>query len=346
MITIDGSLGEGGGQVLRTATALAVVLGKPCKIVRIRANRPKPGLKEQHMQGLLALAGLCNGRVENAFLGSEEIEFHPGDCFENEIEINIKTAGAITLVLQSLAIAATLAKNDIIIKINGGATNTAWSPPIDYTRNVFFPLLEKMGYKTGMEIIRRGFYPKGGARAECVLKPAKNPSNLRIERRGDVKIINGLSLCSNLPKSVAERQKKSAEIVLAAAGYETEIKTEVVSADSPGSALVLYAECENSVIGADALGEIKKSSENVGKEAAEKMINQLKGGFSLDSHAADQVIPYIALGKCESVITTQEITQHTLTNINICEKLLGVKFSVGKNKISVDGRSFDRNRNV
>ncbi|MBI4167408.1 MAG: RNA 3'-terminal phosphate cyclase [Candidatus Aenigmarchaeota archaeon] len=345
MIIIDGSQGEGGGQVLRTATSLAVVLGKPCKITRIRANRPKPGLKEQHMQGLLALADLCNGRVENAFIGSGEIEFYPGDSFEKEIEINIKTAGAVTLVLQSLAIAAAFTENDVRIKINGGATNTAWSPPIDYTRNVFFPLLGKMGYEAAMEIIRRGFYPKGGAEVECVFKPAKNLGNLQIEKCGDVKIINGLSLCANLPKSVAERQKKSAEIILDGAGYETEIQTEAVDSSSPGSALVLYAECENSIIGADALGEIKKSSENVGKEAAEKMISRLKSGFSLDPHAADQVIPYIALGKGESVITTQEITQHTLTNINICEKLLGVKFSVGKNKISVDGL-FRSDRNV
>ena len=346
MIIIDGSQGEGGGQVLRTAAALAAVLGKPCKITGIRANRPKPGLREQHLQGLLAIAKLCNGKVENAFLGPEQIEFYPGKSFEKEIEINIKTAGSITLVLQSLMIAASFAEDNIRIKINGGATNTAWSPPTDYTRNVFFPLLERMGYKADMEIKKRGFYPKGGADVACVLNPAENIRNLRIENRGEVKSIKGLSLCSNLPQSVAERQKEAAENVLVAAGYKTEIKEEVVRSHSAGSALILWADCEDSVLGADVLGEIKKSSENVGKEAAEKMINQLESGFSMDPHAADQIIPYMALAKGPSCITTQEITQHTLTNISICEKLLGVKFSVGKNKISVDGCSFERDRNV
>lgn len=346
MITIDGSQGEGGGQVLRTATALSALLKTPCKIVNIRANRANPGLREQHLQGLLAVAKLCNGSVKNAFAGSKEIEFYPGNIFEKQVEVNIQTAGSITLVLQSLMLAALSAKGNVGIKIRGGATNTSWSPPIDYTINVFFPLLERMGYKADMEIKKRGFYPKGGADVVCVPQPANKLKNLELESRGDVKIIKGVSVCSNLPESVARRQKISAENVLRKAGYETEIKEEVVLSHSAGSSVVLWAECNNSVIGADALGEIKKSAESVGKEAAEKMIMQLQNDFSLDLHAADQIIPYMALAEGESSITTSEITKHVLTNIDICEKMLGVKFSVQENKISVEGCSFSPNGNI
>ncbi|MBI1972121.1 MAG: RNA 3'-terminal phosphate cyclase [Candidatus Aenigmarchaeota archaeon] len=337
MITLDASVGEGGGQVLRTATALAAVLKEPCSIYNIRANRPNPGLREQHLQGLLAVAKLCNGSVKNSFVGSKEIEFYPGDSFEKRVEVNISTAGSVTLVLQSLMIAASPARENVGIKISGGATNTSWSPPVDYTKNVFFPLLGNMGYVADLEVKRRGFYPRGGAETACNLKPAKKLKNIRLEDRGDVKIIRGVSVCANLPGSVAERQRISAENILRKAGYDTEIKEEVVNPDSTGSALVLWAECRNSVLGADALGEIKKSAENVGREAAEKMVAQLQEDFSLDPHASDQIIPYIALAHGESSFTTSEITKHTLTNIGICEKLLGVKFSVGENKISVVG---------
>lgn len=346
MIIVQGDMLEGGGQILRTATALSALSKKPCRIVNIRANRPKPGLREQHLQGLLAVAKLCNGSVKNAFVGSKEIEFYPGNIFEKQVEVSIQTAGSITLVLQSLMTAAAFARDNVEIKIKGGATNTSWSPPADYTRNVFFPLLEKTGYITDLEIKRRGFYPKGGAEIICNLKPVKKLQNICLESRGDVKVIKGVSVCSNLPESVARRQKISAENILRRAGYETEIKEEVVRSHSAGSAAVLWAECNNSVIGADALGEIKKSAENVGKEAAEKMIIQLQNGFSLDLHAADQIIPYIALAEGESSITTSEITEHVLTNIAICEKMLGVKFSVQENRISVEGCSFSPNGNI
>ncbi|MBI3413367.1 MAG: RNA 3'-terminal phosphate cyclase [Candidatus Aenigmarchaeota archaeon] len=346
MITIDGSQGEGGGQVLRTATALSAILKAPCKIFNIRANRPNPGLREQHLQGILAVAKLCSGSVNNAFVGSKEIEFLPGDFLEKEIDVNISTAGSVTLVLQSLALAALPSREEIKIKIKGGATNTSWSPPADYTINVFFPLLEKMGYEAGMEIIRRGFYPKGGAEVVCTVKPPKRLENIKLDSRGEVKIIKGVSVCSNLPESVAERQRTSAESILEKAGYETEITEEVVSSYSAGSALVLWAGCENSILGADALGEIKKSAESVGGEAAKKMVAQLENGFSIDIHAMDQIVPYMALAEGESFVTTKEITGHTSTNINICEKLVGVKFRVDKNKISVVGRDAGAHRNV
>ena len=343
MISIDGSQGEGGGQILRTASALAALLNKPCKIFNIRSKRPNPGLKQQHLQGLLAVSKLCNGRLENAKIGSTEIEFYPGELFSNKLEINIPTAGAITLVLQSLMIPAAFSKEKTTIKIKGGATNTAWSPPIDFTRNIFFPIIKKMGYVTELDINKRGFYPTGGADVSCNLLPPGKLNGLDLQTRGNVKTINGLSICSNLPQHVAERQRKSAESVLQEAGYDFNITDEIVKSSSAGSALVLWAECNNSIIGADSLGEIKKSAEVVGKEAATRLIKELESGSALDIHTTDQLIPYLALGKGKSIVTTSKITSHTLTNINIAEKFLDIKFSVEENFIEVEGLGFKTN---
>ncbi|MFH0890049.1 MAG: RNA 3'-terminal phosphate cyclase [Candidatus Aenigmatarchaeota archaeon] len=358
MITIDGSRGEGGGQLLRTSVALPALTGKPCRIINIRANRPNPGLREQHLQGILAVAKFCGGRVKNAELGATQIEFYPNNEFAEEIVVDIKTAGAITLVLQSLMIPSAFANKNFTIKINGGATNTAWSPAIDYTSNVFIPLLSKLGYNAGLRIIERGFYPRGGAEVECKVNPVKALKNLVLEKRGGVKLIKGISMCANLPAHIATRQRTSAESLLKSSGYEVVITEENVASLSAGSSVVLWAECDNTVIGADALGDITQktsvscarfatqtfetSADKVGSLAAANMLKTLESGFALDQHAADQIIPYIALAKGRSVVTTNEITNHTLANIGISEEFLGVEFETGKNSISVDGCSFGR----
>ncbi len=346
MLAIDGSSGEGGGQVLRTASALSALTGEPCRIFNIRSKRSNPGLREQHLQGLLSVAKLCNGKVENAKLGSTEIMFYPGSGFSNEVGVNIPTAGSVTLVLQSMMVAAAFAKHGTRISIKGGATNTAWSPPADYAANVLFPMLERMGYSANLTINRRGFYPKGGADVVCSLESAEILKSLSVKSRGDVSVINGISLCAGLPKYVAERQKKAAGNLLKDAGYDFAIGESVVGSSCPGSALVLWADCKNSTLGADSLGEIRKPAEKVGEEAAKRLIKELEGGFSLDAHAADQLIPYLALADGSSVVTTSEITPHTLTNIGVAEKILGVKFCLGENEIAVDGCSFKADRNV
>ncbi len=346
MLEIDGSQGEGGGQVLRTASALSAIIGKPCRIFNIRSKRSNPGLREQHLQGLLSLAKLCNGKVGNAKVGSTEIIFYPGNGFSKEIGVNIPTAGAVTLVLQSMMLPAAFAKHNTSISIKGGATNTAWSPPADHITNVLFPMLKRMGYPANLTINSRGFYPKGGADVACSLGSAKVLKPLSIKSRGDVSVVNGISLCAGLSKTVAERQKKAAGNLLKGAGYDFVISESVVGSPCPGSAIVLWADCKNSVLGADSLGEIRKPAEKVGEEAAKRLIKELDGGFSLDAHTADQLIPYMALADGSSVVTTLEITPHTLTNIGVAEKILGVKFCMGENEVSVDGCSFKADRNV
>jgi RNA 3'-phosphate cyclase len=166
MIEINGAIGEGGGQILRTATALSAITKIPCHIFNIRKGRKNPGLMTQHLLGLRALAELCNGKLEGDNLGSQEIKFYPGKIYKNRISINIPTAGSITLVLQSLIPPALFASSLVEINFDGGATDTFFAPTIDHFRYVFLKILEKMGIKIDLEIIKRGYYPEGGAKVK------------------------------------------------------------------------------------------------------------------------------------------------------------------------------------
>jgi RNA 3'-phosphate cyclase len=176
MIEIDGSFGSGGGQILRTACALATVTKKPCHIFNIRVKRPKTGLMRQHLLGLQALAQLCGGRLEGDELGSEEIKFYPGEIYKEQIAINIPTAASITLILQALIPPALFAPSTIKISFNGGATDTFFSPTIDYFRYVFLKTIETMGAKVEISILKRGYYPEGkaGVNVKVSLSKLKN----------------------------------------------------------------------------------------------------------------------------------------------------------------------------
>jgi len=166
MIEIDGGKYEGGGQILRTAIALSTICQKPCRIFNIRKNRPKPGLATQHLLGIQALAKLCGGKVEGDFLGSEEIKFYPGNTYQEHLFIKIPTAGSITLLLQTLLPPLLFFPKPTKITFEGGATDTFFSPTFDHFRFVFLKILEKMGAKVTLHIVKRGFYPEGEAKVK------------------------------------------------------------------------------------------------------------------------------------------------------------------------------------
>jgi RNA 3'-terminal phosphate cyclase (ATP)/RNA 3'-terminal phosphate cyclase (GTP) len=322
MILIDGS--NAGGQLVRTACALSAITGKPFKIINIRGARPNPGLQIQHMEGIKFIAELCNAETKGLELNSKELVFSPNQLEAKDLKIKISTAGSIGLVLQTVLLVTSQLDKSIKIEIDGGGTWNKWAPPVLYLEKVLFSLLKE---ETKIKILRDGFYPKGNANVEVITKPLKLKPFEFLERT-EIKEINGFSIASkSLEKAkVAERQAKTAkELIKQKFNKELNIETKYVDSLSPGSGILIFIKTENSIIGGDSLGEIKKSAEDVAKEAVKNLIFEYANG-AIDRHAADMLLPYMSLSSGK--IQTSEITHHIKTNVAVIEKFLPVKFEV------------------
>lgn len=344
MIEVDGSMLEGGGQILRMSVAISAAIGVPIRVFNIRAKRKDPGLKAQHMTAIKAVATIVDAEVTGLSLGSRELTFKPRAIKGGSFRFDIGTAGSTTLVLQSLLPAAAFAPSRINVEIVGG-TNNPLAPPVDYVLHILKPTIAKMGYNFDMNVLRRGFYPKGGGIVRVSITPVERLKPIRLEDLGEVKVIKGISYSSRLPDHIAKRMADSASKVLRKAGFEAEIELEVLQpghpkcALNPGCGIVLWAETsKGAILGSDSLGEVGKPAEKVGEEAATKLLEEIEIGATVDRHMADQLIVYMTLAEGESLIKVREITMHTLTCIELSKKLIpDVSFEVreGEPKIIV-----------
>ena len=342
IVVVDGSHGEGGGQVIRTSVALSALTGKPVRITNIRAKRCTSGLRAQHVSGVDAVAQMCNAEVKGASIGSEEIDFFPESIETKHLSVKISTAGSIGLVLQALLIPAMHIKDRIEIDICGGATFGKWSPPLLYTKHVLFPILLKMGYKAEMDIVKHGHYPKGGAEVKVVIYPLLKLKGIDISERGKLLKICGIAHSSDIltKAQVSERLAESARKYLWER-YDVPIDIDVQysKSDSTGTSIVLWAEFENTVMGADCLGEKRMSARKVGVLAAEQLSRSINSGASVDEYMTDQLPPYIAFACGPSSYTAPSFTGHAKTNIDVVGKFLDRKFDVDEKdgivKISV-----------
>jgi len=336
MLEIDGSYLEGGGQIIRTSVALSAITAKPIRITNIRKGRDNPGLMTQHIEAVNALAQLCNAEIKGLEKGSTILEFHPREINARTIDITISTAGSVALVLQGLMFAALHADNTIEINVKGGATSGKWAAPANFVKNVLLPILEKMNYKAQLNVLKYGYYPKGGSEILMSITPTELKSINLLERSKLIRI-KGISHASSLLKSknVAERMRSSAENLLKKEGFESDIEIRYVDTICHGCGIELFATYENTILGSDGLGELQRSAESVGKEAAEKLIQYHKSNACMDPHVTDQILPYIAIAakNGESKISVSEITNHCKTNIWVIEKFLPVKFSIKDNVI-------------
>jgi RNA 3'-terminal phosphate cyclase (ATP) len=324
MIEIDGSFGESGGQIVRTAVALSAVTGKPVRITRIRQGRPKPGLAAQHARALKALAEICDARTSGATPGSPEIVFTPGKIRGGRYRIEIGTAGSVTLLIECLLPALLCADGPSSLQIQGG-TDVQWSPAVDYFKNVFLPALSSFGARVSLEVWQRGYYPKGQGEVLLQVEPAKLKASY-LASSNCCGVIKGVSHCSNLPDHVAVRQAESAEQTLAQAGFSAQIYREAVRLPSMGSGITLWSGYK----GASCLGERGVPAEKVGRRAAEELIVELESPATADVHLADQLIPYLALAG--GSYTVREISLHAKTNIWTAAHFLDRRIEIKEEK--------------
>lgn len=326
MIEIDGSQGEGGGQIIRTAVALSAVTGSPIRITKIRSGRPNSGLSPQHVKAIEALAQVTNARTKGVKQKSSEIVFQPGQIRGGTYDIKIGTAGSITLLMQCLLPALIYADAPTLLKVRGG-TDVKWSPTIDYFHQVALPAFSSFGVHSSLSCINRGYYPRGGGAAILEVVPGKlKPAKIKLQPKKDPDIINGISHCSNLPEQVAQRQAEAAARILEATGRKASIEIDVLKETSTGSGITLWSGYK----GASALGEPRLKAEKVGTNAAKNLLMELNSEAAVDVQLADQLIPYLALSG--GSYTTRKISKHTITNIWTAAQFLDSEISVNEDE--------------
>lgn len=330
-LEIDGSFGEGGGQILRTALALSIISGKPFVIDHIRAHRKNPGLRPQHLQAVEAARIISQATVEGATPGSSTLTFSPGSLRSGRYSFKIGTAGATTLVLQTIYLPLARANSASTVQLYGG-THVPWSPCYHYLEYQWAPWLEALGFSLHLQLIKAGFYPQGGGHISATIRALKNLKPLQIEQRGSMKEIVGLSAVANLPLEIAKRQKKQALLRLSQELPCDEIQPKISIAQLPafnkGTVLILAAKFTHGSACYFSLGELGKPAEKVADEAVDQLLKFLNTPAAIDEFCADQLLLPLALALGESRFMTPRLTDHLVTNAAIIQKFLDVYISI------------------
>jgi RNA 3'-terminal phosphate cyclase (ATP) len=282
----------------------------------------------------LTAARLCDAELEGASVSSRELWFKPKKIKGGRVEAEIGTAGSIPMLLITVLPICVFAENTVNLRVSKGGTDVSHSPTINYMRFVLLPTLKRMGMNASLTVHKYGYYPKGMGEITLSVEPCNSLQPILLENFGRIKAIKGVSVCTFLAeRKVAERQAKTANEYLKEKGYMADIQI-VNDKSNPlqkGSSLVLWAETDTgAILGADAIGELRKTSETVGMEAAEKFCVEISAMPTVDVHLADMLIPYMALAKEKSAYLTRTISEHLETNIWLAEKILNARFTVKK----------------
>ncbi|XP_047536105.1 RNA 3'-terminal phosphate cyclase [Vanessa atalanta] len=330
-LDIDGSVLEGGGQILRISISLSAILGIPVRVTNIRAGRSKPGLAAQHLKGIQLVATMCQAKMKGANIGSTEIEFIPGKLRGGHYLADTQTAGSISLLLQVALPCALFADSGVTLDLRGG-TNADMAPQIDYMERVFRNILKRFNADFNMNILRRGYFPKGGGHVRVKINPVRSISGVCLTERGHILEITGTSfVAGTLPIKLA---------YLMADGAKRELTTEHnvnihsykedrhMAPDNCNGIILSCSSSSGCALGADALGRRGTDAADVGRLAAHALRTTLRSGACLDPHAQDQVILYMALAEGRSCVRAGEVTLHTRTAIHICEMIAKVKFNI------------------
>ncbi|MGD0637931.1 MAG: RNA 3'-terminal phosphate cyclase [Nitrososphaerales archaeon] len=328
ILEIDGSFGEGGGQTVRTATFFSIILGTPIRVRNVRAGRRVPGLRPQHAATLEILRKVCGGTLEGGKIGSTEFTFTPGKPENRSLSLDMGTAASITLVLQALVPAISLAGVGLELELVGG-TDVPWSPTSDYVSRVLSPSLKRIGIVFSLEVKRRGYYPSGGGRAVVHIEPCRGVVPLDLPSRTHDPPISVVSRAGMLPNRVPEQQVSSAVSELSRFGLSAGVvDVHLEESLSPGSSILVSAVDDACFIGSDSIGARGKPALRVGSEAAWRFGKSFTTGACVDSHLADMLAPLLCLAGGPSSLVTPEVTDHLRTSLHVAQQFLKVEYSV------------------
>lgn len=335
MITLDGTIGEGGGQVLRSALSLSALTGKPFHLFNIRAGRPRPGLQPQHLTAVNAAAAICGAQMTGNTLGSKELFFHPGEITAGRYHFDIGTAGSTGLIVQTLFPPLARAASASEVTITGG-THVPWSPCFHYLERQWLPHVVRLGFRVGLKMERAGFYPKGGGRIRLIIEPTTGLQTLQLTNRGNLVGLSGWSAVANLPLEIAERQKEQALRRLGSR-FPASIVTTSLSAYGKGTVLLLHAVFDGGGGCFFSLGQRGKRAEQVADEAADELLSYLASGACIDSYLADQLLLPLAMVPGRSAFSCERNTLHLRTNAEIVRRFLPAQIAISE---SPDGRGY------
>jgi RNA 3'-terminal phosphate cyclase (ATP) len=313
VLTLDGSSGEGGGQILRTALALSTVTGQPFEILKIRARRPVHGLRPQHLAAVRAATMISGAKVGGAFEGSSDLRFEPGAIESGDYRFEISTAGSASLVLQAVLPALATARGPSRVEVSGG-THVSASPSFEFLSRNWAGTVARMGLDVGFELVRAGFYPPGGGEVHARVAPWARPAGLVLEDRGALLQVRGVSGAGKVRGDVARRQADAVrDLLWEARRIETAWETVEPKPASPGSFLYVEVIFEQTRAAFGFLGERGLRAEVLGDRAARTVLQFLEGEGAVDPYLADQLAVPLAIGGGGGRVTTNRVTQHLVT---------------------------------
>lgn len=331
IITIDGSQGEGGGQILRSSVGLAAVTGQPLRVSKIRAGRSKPGLMRQHLTAINAASEICSGDLKGAEPGSQEVLFFPGPVSAGNYHFSVGTAGSATLVLQTILPALLTAGGNSEIVIEGG-THNQWAPPFDFLDRVYLPLINRMGPRVHAVLDRYGFYPAGGGRIVVTIEPCPALAGFDLCERGEVISKKGRILLSNLPLRIADRE---ADVLIRRLSLlQKEVDIDIVTANGPGNLVFVEIAFEHVTETVTGFGRVGASAEHVAQEVVRQVRSYLKSTAPIGEYLADQLLLPLGLSAAQAsdvgvvrggTFRTQHLSKHAQTHREILQRMLPVR---------------------